>query len=77
MSLRDWSPRTVLAIWLVWPAVLTGLLWGPTFAEIWKARGQGDQIFVVAHTSWWIAFAALLVGPPLVLTVLWYRARST
>jgi hypothetical protein len=77
MGIRDWPAGALVAVCLAWPLVLTALLWGPTLVQAWKARAQGDTLFIVAHLNWWIAFAVMALGPPLALTLIWYRDRGT
>lgn len=65
----------ITCTWLVWFLVGTALFWGLALLQLWRARHSGDAIFVVAHGGVWALCGALVVIPPLLLTLAWYRSR--
>ena len=76
MALRDWSGSLLGAITVAWALLLTALFWGGTLRELWLAKAEGTTVFVVAHAFGWILYFALLIGPPALLTLAWWRARA-
>ena len=77
MGLRDWSGAVIGAIATGWALVVTVLFWGPTLRDIWRAKSEGTTVFLVVHAFAWILYLGLLIGPPALLTLAWWRARAT
>lgn len=61
-----WRVGRVLLIWCLWPVLLLGSL----VAAV--ARGAGFNLDLL-HPSAWLLLLAVLLGPPLVATIVWGR----
>jgi hypothetical protein len=76
MSLREWSGGLLGVITVGWALLLTALFWGDTLRELWRAKAEDTTVFVVVHAFVWILYFVLLIGPPALLTLAWWRARG-
>jgi hypothetical protein len=52
------------------------VFWGPTLLHLRRARLSGDTVFWVAHRGYWLFYAAIVIVPPLLLTLYWYRYKA-
>jgi hypothetical protein len=74
MAIRDWRPRWILTLSLVWvlgviaASVARAALWARSVAP----PVSNDEIYVVVRL-WGGGWA--LLGPPLLLTLIWLFAR--
>jgi hypothetical protein len=76
MLIREWSGAVIGVIAALWALVVTGLFWGSSLREAWRSRTQSDTVCIVAHTSVWLVYLALVIVPPVVLAWVWWRGRA-
>ena len=84
MSLRAWPPWRIILVWLAWPIALALGLVAMGSILVWRAEARAVRARVVLppqYSDFTVQVgsvpAALLVwiGPPLVLTLLWFWRR--
>ena len=75
MTKRRWAVARVLLIWCAWPVLLVILLFAIGFTVM---QHEGGFSLDLLHASgWtWTMIGAVLVGPPLLATIVWGRQNG-
>lgn len=73
--LSTWSGRHVGALWLLWPGTVIAICAVIVASRMHAERGF-SEVRVDLTRSNLIGLAVALIGPPLCLTILWWRMRG-
>ena len=74
--LRNWGLGRLVASWVVYWIVLLGVVLAPVTRQYWaiqRSDGHGTIGFTWSGDS--LQLVLLIVGPPLLMTLLWIAAR--
>ena len=80
LRFRNWPARRIIAVWLIWGAalaVLTVAVRDPRFrgAILWALSSEDVQVTGIHMSASPFALMLGIVGPPLLLTLLWVWLR--
>jgi len=74
--LRNWGLRRLVASWIVYWVVLLAVVLAPVARQYWDLRRtDGHGTISYSYSGGALGMVLLLVGPPLLLTLLWLAAR--
>ena len=75
-GLRSWGLRGLVASWVVYWAVLLVIVLAPFARQYWDLqRTDGHGTINLGYSGSALRLVLLLVGPPLLMTLLWIAAR--
>lgn len=76
MRLRNWGLRGLVASWVVYWTVLVVVWLAPLAIRYWELeRRSGHGTINLSFSADGLSMILLIVGPPLLMTVLWLATR--
>jgi len=76
MMLRSWALRRLVASWVVYWVVLLVIVLAPFARQYWEIhRADVHGTINLGYSGSALRLVLLLVGPPLLMTLLWIAAR--
>jgi hypothetical protein len=76
MMLRNWGLGRLVASWVVYWVALLAVVLAPLARQLWEIeRGDGHGTINLTYSGGALKLVLLVVGPPLLLTLLWLAAR--